>query len=233
MCGRYTHTYTWLRLYEHLSGFVAALSGGLRSMPGPPPRYNVPPTADVPVLRVSDAGIEGVMMRWWLVPSWAKSVEEAKYATFNARSEDAATKPAFRSPYRHRRCVLPATGFYEWQKVGEKTKRPYYLTRADAEPIYFAGLYDVWHDELESCSILTTTPNAEMAGIHDRMPCILEPEQIDGWLDPSMTEPPRIAEYLRPAPDGTLAMHPVGSRVGNARIDDPGLIEPVRDLCGG
>lgn len=233
MCGRYVHSYTWLRLFEHLSGFVSALSDSLRTMPGPRPSYNVPPTAAVPVLRMGQGGIEGAMMRWWLVPSWAKSPEESKYATFNARSEDAATKPAFRSPYQRRRCVLPASGFYEWRKLEGASKRPYFIARADGEPVYFAGLYDVWGGELESCAILTTTPNAEMGTIHNRMPCILEPEQIDGWLNPAMTEPERIAEYLRPAADGTLTMHPVSPRVGNTRANDPGLIDPESELFGG
>ena len=227
MCVRYVHAYTWLRIYGQLSAYISSLNESLRSMPGPPASYNVAPTQAVPVLRVGDGGIVPAMMRWWLVPSWAKSADESKYATFNARSEDAAAKPAFRSPYKRRRCVLPASGFYEWQKLDAKTKRPHYITRADGEPVYFAGLYDVWHDKLESCTILTTTPNAEMAELHKRMPCVLEPEQIEGWLDPSMEEPERIAEYLLPAPDGTLAAHPVGKRVGSPRNNDPTLIAHV------
>ena len=134
MCGRYVHAYTWLRIYEQLSAYISSLNESLRSMPGPPASYNVAPTQAVPVLRVGDGGIVPAMMRWWLVPSWAKSADESKYATFNARSEDAAAKPAFRSPYKRRRCVLPASGFYEWQKLDAKTKRPHYITRADGEP---------------------------------------------------------------------------------------------------
>jgi putative SOS response-associated peptidase YedK len=113
--------------------------------------------------------------------------------------------------------VLPVSGFYEWKKDAAGGKQPYYITRADGQPVYFAGLWDCWRDELESCTILTCRPNAEMAKVHSRMPCILEPERIAGWLSPEMEDPEQVAGFLAPAADGVLQMHPVSRRVNNAR----------------
>ena len=244
MCGRYTYRFTWRQIHEHLTGFGLALEDACVAMAGPAARYNVAPTTDVPVLYASQKNwpregqrmLTGDLMRWWLVPHWAREAA-SKYPMFNARSETAATKPAFRGPMKYHRCVLPASGFYEWKKTepqpSSKAKQPYYITRADAEPIYLAGLWDHWQDsngnELHSCTILTTTPNAEMATLHDRMPCILEPHELTDWLDPHTHDAARVQPLLRPAPDGLLELTRVSPRVGNARVDDPTLIEPLAD----
>lgn len=235
MCGRFTFMYTWEEIHGFLSKFGAALSEESRRMAGPEASYNAAPTTDVPALRAVKGleGLEARMMRWWLVPYWAKSAE-AKYTAFNAKSEEAASKPMFKEPFRRRRCVIPASGFYEWQKLDEagKVKRPMYITRADGEPVLFAGLWDRWKDReagttLESCTILTCEPNEEMREVHDRMPCILEPEKVSGWLDLAMEDPEVVARFLGPAANGVLVMHEVDKRVGNSRVNDARLVERV------
>ncbi len=225
MCGRYTYKFTWRQIHEHLAAFNIALAEAALEMADPPARYNVAPTTDVPVLRAlkgADHTLDTAAMRWWLVPHWSKE-PSTKYPMFNARSEDAASKPSFRGPFKYRRCVIPASGFYEWKKLDDKNKQPYYITRADQHVLYFAGLWDCWRDELESCSILTTTPNAEMAELHNRMPCILEPENVWAWLDPGVQEPEAVQGLLGPAADGVLETRPVSKRVGNTRNDDETL----------
>ena len=229
MCGRFTTKFSWRQIHEQLAAFDIALAEAALEMDDPPVRYNVAPTSDIPVLRAmpgSARTLETAAMRWWLVPSWSQE-PTSKYATFNARAEDAATKPAFRGPFRRRRCLIPVSGFYEWRKIDDKTKQPYYITRADGELLYFAGLWDCWHDELESCTILTSTPNAEMAQLHNRMPCILEPEQVWAWVDPSQEDTAAVKAMLRPAPDGVLSTWPVSNRVGNTKNDDHDLIVAV------
>jgi putative SOS response-associated peptidase YedK len=232
MCGRFTYRYTWRQIHEHLAGFTAALSAEALRRADPSPRYNVPPRAIVPVLRAGPDGLDTAEMQWWLIPGWSKS-SEAKYATFNARSEDAASKPAFRGPYRHRRCIVPASGFYEWATRADGSKQPQYITRADGAVLYFGGLWDRWADpgtgvELESCTILTAGANAEMSRVHDRMPCIIEPEDVAAWVDPELTARERVAAFLHPAADGLLTMHAVDSRVGNVRNEGEGLTTPVQ-----
>ena len=129
------------------------------------------------------------LMRWGLIPSWAKDLSTLAMM-INARSETAATKPAFRDPFTSRRCLVPADGFYEWQRTG-KPKQPYRFEVNDGELFAFAGLWDRWKDPsgqwIKSCSILTTTPNAVTSSVHDRMPVILDPDSYDLWLDPGMT----------------------------------------------
>lgn len=232
MCGRTTHKFTWAQIHEHLSAFGAALTEEARRLSGPTASYNVPPKSAAPILRAGQGGLEALMAQWWLVPHWSKT-SDTKYTTFNAKSEEAASKPAFRSPFKRRRCVLPVSGFYEWRTHKDGTKQPFYITRADGDVLYLAGLWDRWEEKngdgvLESCTILTRTPNAEMKTVHDRMPCVLEPGQITGWCDPELTDVDRITAYLGPVADGLLTMHAVDRRVGNARTNnDPQLIEPV------
>ncbi|MEO1584070.1 MAG: SOS response-associated peptidase [Planctomycetota bacterium] len=236
MCGRYTIALTWQQLWTLSQPFWQPL-------PEIVPRYNVAPKSEVPILRMIEAGDGdgdesdirpgGSFARWWLIPRWART-PDSSYSMFNARSEDAHTKPAFKASMHDRRCVIPASGFYEWKAFDSEgaapAKRPHYIYRADGAPLYFAGLWERWGDEalgqIETCTVLTTTPNAEMRLLHDRMPCVLEPEEIERWIDPGC----RVDEarpLLRPAADGVLTSHPVAKRVGSVRNDGPDLIEPV------
>jgi putative SOS response-associated peptidase YedK len=162
------------------------------------PRYNIAPTQPVPVIRQNpkEPRRELSLLRWGLIPSWAKDQSVAPQM-INARSETAATKPAFRDPLTNRRCLIPADGFYEWQRRG-KAKQPYCFEVNEGELFAFAGLWDRWRDPsgqwLKSCSILTTTPNVVTSAVHDRMPVILDPDRYDLWLDPGMTNVEAVSE---------------------------------------
>jgi len=201
-----------------------------------PPRYNIAPTQPILVIRAAKAAREAALVRWGLVPSWTKDFS-ALPLLFNARSETAATKPAFRGAFRHRRCLIPASGFYEWLKVqtvgksgkAQIARQPFYL-RPQRKLVAFAGLWDEWSDAngnmLDSAAILTTSANDDVAHLHDRMPVVVEPEDYDRWL--GLEEDPErdLGDILRPAPVGTFTAVPVDPRVNSARFDDPGMSEP-------
>jgi putative SOS response-associated peptidase YedK len=162
------------------------------------------------------------MMRWGLIPSWSKDPSGAA-GMINARSETAATKPAFRDPLKLRRCLIPADGFYEWMRTG-KTKQPYCFEVGESELYAFAGIWDRWKDPtgnwMKTCSILTTIPNAVTSGVHDRMPVILEPERYDLWLDPGMQNVAAISEMLKPYDASQIRCYPVSTRVNSVVNDD-------------
>src|ERR1700756_5188435 len=166
------------------------------------PRYNIAPTQAVPVLRQhpKEPIRQISLMKWGLVPHWARDVSIAS-STINAKSETAATKPAFRDPLKFRRCLIPADGFYEWKRTGA-AKQPYCFEVNEGELFGFAGLWDRWKNAegqwIKTCSILTTVPNAVTSAIHDRMPVILERESYDLWLDPGMTNVQVVTELLNP-----------------------------------
>ncbi|MGI8858469.1 MAG: SOS response-associated peptidase [Thermomicrobiales bacterium] len=191
----------------------------------PAPRYNVAPTQTLPVVtRNSPNRIE--MMRWGLIPSWAKDASIGS-KMINARAETVAEKPAFRRSLRSRRCLVPATGFYEWKRDGE-SKTPHFIHLPD-EPLFaFAGLYDVWHDPdgraVKSYTVLTTQPNELMAEIHNRMPVILRREDEEEWLDPNNTEPEHLLPLLRPYPAEEMAAYPVSRMVNSPANDVPDIL---------
>lgn len=146
-------------------------------------------------------------MHWGLIPSWARNASIGS-KLINAQCESASDKPTFRSAFRHRRCVIPASGFYEWKKEAQR-KQPYYIERADGEPLLLAGLWEIWRDPdstapLESCSILTTQANQAMSTLHNRIPAVLEPEQCDAWLDLSCEDAEQLRATVQPAPEGFL-----------------------------
>jgi putative SOS response-associated peptidase YedK len=171
------------------------------------PRYNVAPTQTVPIVKTKDAGWESALVRWGLIPAWARDAKIG-YRLINARADTVATKPSFRSAFKRRRCLVPADGFYEWQKAG-KGKQPFYIHRKDEEPFAFAGLWEAWENpedgkEIQSCSLVTTEANALMAPIHDRMPVILDSATCDRWLDAD--EPANdLLRLLKPFPREELA----------------------------
>jgi len=217
MCGRYT-------LY-HFEEDLDALFGvaGL----APAPRFNIAPSQQVPIVRQRPDGTrEALTARWGLVPHWVKDLESFKANLFNARSEGAAEKPSFRDAMRRGRCVLPASGFYEWSSKGG-AKRPYHILRRDGQPMAFAGLCSFWRRgeaPLLSCTILTTRPNDAVRPLHDRMPVILEPEAFDRWLDPANEDPAPLQDLLVPFDDDALEAYPVSRAVGSPAVDRPELI---------
>jgi putative SOS response-associated peptidase YedK len=215
MCGRYRLS----RRKELIEQYFAAVSGDDEWTP----HYNIAPTQAVPVIRQDPAvPVRRLsLMRWGLIPSWASDAS-AGARMINARSETLETKPAFRDS-KARRCVIPADGFYEWKKAG-KEKQPYCFEVNCGELFAFGGLWDVWKDasgkEIESCSILTTTPNKVTATIHGRMPVILDPSAYDLWLDPVMKKVDAISEILQPYDAGLMRCYSVSPRLNSAANDD-------------
>ena len=220
MCGRYT-------LYAHEDDLATLFEVETYPLTA---RYNIAPTQSVPVIRQRRDG-QRVMeeMRWGLVPHWVKDPKAFKANLFNARSESAAEKPSFRDAMKTNRCIVPASGFYEW-KVEGAGKQPYYIQRTDGQPMAFAGLYSVWtkgSEPLVSCTILTTESEGPMRELHHRVPVILEPGEWDRWMDPSEVEPRAVEDLLDPPEDDVLTWYRVDRLVGNARVDAPELIERV------
>jgi putative SOS response-associated peptidase YedK len=195
------------------------------------PRYNIAPTQLVPVVRQDPKGPrrELSLVRWGLIPWWSKDSSTAA-SLINARSETAATKPAFRDGLKLRRCLIPADGFYEWQKTG-KVKQPYCFEVGRGELFAFAGIWDRWKDQngswVKTCSILTTTPNAVTSSVHDRMPVIVDPDCYDLWLDPGMHDVRAVSDMLKPFDARLMRCYPVSSRVNHVANDDEECSTPV------
>jgi putative SOS response-associated peptidase YedK len=179
MCGRFTRQYTWRELYE-LYRLISPASN-LQ------PRYNICPTTTIDTVIAHEGKRELVAMRWGLVPGWwKKPLKELKLATFNARVETVATKPFFRSAFKRTRCLIPASGYYEWQDT-PSGKQPYYFTRRDGSVVTIAGLWDEWKnvetgEALKSCTMIITNANKFVGEVHDRMPVMLEPKDFEPWL---------------------------------------------------
>jgi putative SOS response-associated peptidase YedK len=216
MCGRY-------RLSRHKQ-IVEQYFDSVSEEPDWLPRYNIAPTQLIPVIRqrTAEPRREITMMRWGLIPAWAKDSSGAA-GMINARSETAMALPAFRDALKSRRCLVPADGFYEWQKIG-KLKQPYCFEINGGELFAFAGLWDRWTDSggiaIETCSILTTTANALTSSVHNRMPVILKREDYDLWLDPIMEDAAVATELLKPFDPALMKAKPVRMRVNNAANDD-------------
>jgi putative SOS response-associated peptidase YedK len=202
------------------------------------PNWNVAPTGDVYVV-LQDGDVRRVTTRHWgLVPFWAKDVKVGN-RMINARAETVATSGAFKRAFAKRRCLVPADGFYEWQRLpGKKNKQPYFIHRPDDEPFAFAGLWEVWRPDAEegeepeplrSTTIITTTANEEMAKIHDRMPVILPPSAWEAWLDPDNDDLEALGKLLVPAPPALTLLRPVSTEVNNVRNQGPQLVDEVPD----
>lgn len=195
------------------------------------PRYNVAPSQPVLALRVSrETGArEWTHFQWGFVPRWAQDPQIGQ-RMINARAETLAEKPAFRNALRYRRCIIPADGFYEWKKQGG-VKQPYFVRHREGKLLALAGLWEYWQgadgSELQTCTIITTKPNATVRPLHNRMAVILLEETYDLWLDPEAHSPEQLLSLLRPAPDDELIAYPVSLRVNNPAYDDPSLIEPM------
>ena len=223
MCGRYRLSRRKQLVEEYFGTDLAEYDWN--------PRYNIAPTQHIPVIRQHPTAPTRKlsMLRWGLIPSWAKDASVGA-GMINARSETVAVKPAFREALQSRRCLIPADGFYEWQRNGQ-TKQPYCLEVGDGELFAFAGLWDRWtnpqREVIESCSILTTTPNTLLADIHDRMPVILNPDNYDLWLDPAFENTASLWEVLKPFDAGLMRRYPVSTRVNQSQIDDADCAKPV------
>ena len=188
------------------------------------PRFNIAPTQLVPVIRQNpkEPVRELSLMRWGLIPSWAKD-SSVTASMINARSETASTKPAFRDALKSRRCLIPADGFYEWMRTG-KAKQPYCFEVGEGELFALAGIWDRWKEPsgnwVKTCSILTTTPNAVTAPVHDRMPVILDPDSYDVWLDPGMTDTGTASDLLKPYDARLMRCFAVSTRINSVVNDE-------------
>lgn len=258
MCGRYAIAVTAERVAEAFDALWQSTLGpslphgdGSVRAPAALPRFNVAPTQLAPVVRRGPTGGRVIsLLRWGLVPSWADDPAIGS-RMINARSESAAEKPSFRTAWRRRRCLVPASHFYEWKKVASG-KQPHAITTASTgsagsgardeattaahvaahEPalLALAGLWESWRDEIESFTILTTDANALMRPLHDRMPVILPRERWTQWLDPAWSGPEDDAErraWMSPAPDALLRSFPVSALVNAPRNEAPACLEPL------
>lgn len=222
MCGRYT-----LKSRPEIIAEVF----GVPVPPTLPQRFNIAPSQQVLAIRQQPGGRqrELVALQWGLVPFWADDPGIGSRLT-NARSETAATKPAFRGSFRARRCLVVADGFYEWQDRDGR-KQPYYIRLKSGQPFGMAGLWDRWDkqgDAIETCGILTCDANEPMLAIHDRMPVVIPPESFAVWLDPDRHDPGGLSRLLRPFHADEMTAYPVSTLVNNVRNDSAGCIEPAR-----
>ncbi len=223
MCGRY-------RLSRRKQ-FIEEYFDCVSDEPDWNPRFNIAPTQPIPVIRQhpKEPIRELSLVRWGLIPSWAKDPSAAA-RMINARLETASTKPAFRDAMKYRRCLIPADGFYEWAKTA-KGKQPYCFEVNDGELFAFAGLWDRWKNPsgvwVETCSILTTTPNAVTSAVHDRMPVILDPDGYDLWLDPGMRDAAAASELLKPYDARLMRCYPVSTRINSVANDEEECSAPV------
>ena len=224
MCGRFARRST----REVLADWFGV---DLEDLPAFSASYNIAPQSVQPVVRPSqDSGArEFALLRWGLVPFWAKDAKIG-YSTINARAEEVANKPAFREALRKRRCLVPADAFYEWARIDAKTKQPFAIALKSGEPYALAGLWERWRpkdgEALETFTILTTDANEVLEPIHNRMPVILEPKDYDRWLDADEKAAPH-ADLLHPYAANQVRAWPVSDRVGNIRNNDASLLYPV------
>jgi|CXWL01.1.fsa_nt_gi putative SOS response-associated peptidase YedK len=222
MCGRFTQT---------ASPEVIAQQFELTDPPLFTPRYNIAPSQPIAAIRIDPDTTTRtlVMLRWGLIPSWAKDPKIGNHC-INAKAETVAEKPSFRSAFKKRRCLIVATGFYEWHVQG-RAKQPMWIGLRNQQPFAFAGLWEHWTSSdgqpLETCTIITTEPNDLMAPIHNRMPVILASTAYDQWLDPTFQHTELLKALLRPYPSEELMAYAVSTLVNNPRHDAPQCLEPV------
>ncbi len=234
MCGRYT-----LRRVDRIqTAFQIRVSEAFKefSQLKITPRFNIAPSQHVPIIRINAPGERTLsLVRWGLIPSWTKG--KPKLQPINARAETIATSGMFRQAFDCRRCLVPADGFYEWQKFvapdGKPAKQPMYMHRHDDEPFAFAGLWERWKpdeeaESVDTFTIVTTTPNALLSPIHDRMPVILAQRDYQHWLDRE-TPAKAVADLLKPYADEDFEALPVSTRVNSPRNDDCDCIAPVAE----
>lgn len=218
MCGRFSLT---------LPADAVGRLFGVEDLPDFGPRFNIAPSQDILVVRRREAG-EGrelVPVRWGFVPGWARNPDTMRQP-INARAETVAGKPMFRDAFRHRRCLIPADGFYEWQQT-KAGKQPWRVVRADGAPFAFAGLWDRWKgrsgETIESCVIITTDANDAVRPIHDRMPVMLDIGRFETWLAGSAVD----ASGLMAPYHGALSVYAVSRRVNDPHNEDPGIVAPT------
>ena len=224
MCGRFSLTVRGRVRVAEVEEQVVEID-----VPGP--RYNVAPGQSTAVVRRNGACVEGVFLRWGLIPSWARDPKIAFQCT-NARAETVATRPTFRDAFRKRRCAVPVDGFFEWERSG-KRPLPWRFVRPDGSVFLLAGLWETWRPpreevDVETFTLITTSANADMEPIHDRMPVLLDRGSLRTWLDPQ-SSPASLGSVMQPSPATNLIRHRVSTVINNARNEDPACIEPFEE----
>ena len=222
MCGRYVRKSDKQKIAE---AFRVAVDG----IPDFAFSFNAAPQSFQPIVRLNAEGQREIaILRWGLVPFWSKDAKMSA-STINAKAETITTSPAFREAFKHRRCLVPADAFYEWQKLDAKNKQPYAIALKSGEPYGFAGLWERWKqpdgDKLETFTVITTDPNEIVQPLHNRMPVILEPKDYARWLDCSDTAQLPV-DLLKPYPSDLMRAWPVSKKVGNVRNDNSALLDP-------
>jgi putative SOS response-associated peptidase YedK len=221
MCGRFVTIIP----YEELKAIFGIIESPNRTNP----RYNVAPTQDVGVVRQGEDKLNHFdQLRWGLIPSWSKDPSISAH-TINARSETVAEKPSFRHAIKKNRCIVPVSGFYEWNRLGGD-KKPYFIYLLDKSPMALAGVWEYWkgpEGPIESFSILTTSANRVVGQLHDRMPVILRPDDYGMWLDKSLQNPHNLELLYKPFSDEAISLYEVSKVVNNARHDSPDCIDHV------
>ncbi len=219
MCGRFVLNADGTTIQAHFS---------LSTTPEVQARYNIAPTQPIAVIS-NDAPQELTHYRWGLIPSWAKDPAIGS-KMINARSETLDVKPSFKTAFKRRRCLIPATGFYEWPQMQSGGKQPHYIHLQDHALFAFAGLWEHWQspegDEIRTCTIITTEPNDVLATLHHRMAVILPPEHYEQWLSAEELPPAALMPLLQPYPSEPMRVYPVDTLVNNVRNDSPALIAP-------
>jgi len=223
MCGRFTRTRPVADYAGHFHAEAAREDA---------PDFNVSPSDEIlAVTAEPDRSRYLVWLHWGLVPSWSKG-PDSRFSMINARAETVRDKPAFRTPFKKRRCLIAADGFYEWRQTSQG-KQPYYITLKSGEPIAMAGLWDHWESQsgdrvISSSVIITTRANRDMEPLHERMPVILHADAHDAWLDPGNSDTDQLSDFLVPLAPGLIEYYPVSKRVNSPTHDSPELIKPVR-----
>lgn len=223
MCGRYT--------YADMDPEMIRDYFLLSDAPALPPMYNIAPTQYAPVIIYDrDLDIRGLtLMRWGLIPSWAKDMDIGN-RLINAKAETVHEKPSFRAGLKYRRCLIPADGFYEWRRIGDK-KQPIRIVPANGGPMALAGIWETWRSpdasEIQSYTILTTSANSYMKDIHDRQPVVIQPDDFDLWLDPAVQKADEIRRLLSPIYDDFFHAYPVSTLVNSAKNNLPDCILPL------
>ena len=223
MCGRYAATLPPEMMVELF---------GLLNRIEVPPRYNIAPAQPIAVIWEQTGRRTIQLVRWGFVPGWVKDPREFSLL-INARAETMAEKPSFKNALRNTRCIVPASGYYEWMKGKDGSRRPYYITMADDSPMVFAGLYSTWAgpdgEEVDTACIVTVEPNLEISSIYDRMPAMLTGDAVDLWLNTRDIDVKAATQLALPLPAGSLKYHPVGKAIGRADAEGPDLIRPLSE----
>jgi putative SOS response-associated peptidase YedK len=231
MCGRFTLILSWPEIHELMEGFVSSLSPDcIPQISDAPPRYNIAPTQPVLVLKRTGGDVVPELMRWGLVPEWVEDPGDFPLI-INARAETLADKASFKNALKNRRCIIPASGYYEWQKDDQGQKIPVYITQKDGNPFLMAGLHSTWvgpdGEEVDTNAIITVAAADDLKPVHSRTPAILEGDTVAEWLDTANITAPTALTLIKFMSKGTAKFHPVSRRVNSPLNDDCDLIVPV------